>query len=73
LAEIADQRGATPRQVALAFLARRPSLFPIPKASTREHVEEIAGAGDLVLSADEIARIDTAFPLGPGRGALPML
>ncbi len=73
LAEIADQRGATPRQVALAFLARRPSLFPIPKASNREHVEEIAGAGDLVLSADEIARIDTAFPLRPGRGALPML
>lgn len=73
LAEIANQRNATPRQVTLAFLARRPSLFPIPKASTREHVEEIAGAGDLSLSADEVAGIDSAFPPGSGRGGLPML
>jgi len=73
LAEIATARGATPRQVALALLARRRSLFTIPKASTSSHVEEIAGAGDLVLSADETARLDAAFPLGSGRRGLPML
>jgi diketogulonate reductase-like aldo/keto reductase len=73
LAAIAAQRAATPRQVALAFLVRRPGLFTIPKASTSEHVEEIAGAGDLVLSADEIARIDAAFALGASRRGLPML
>ena len=73
LAEIAAARDATPRQVALPFLARRPSLFAIPKASSRPHIEENAGAGDLVLSAEEIARIDAAFPL-PSRGrGLPML
>ena len=35
LAEIAAAHGATPRQVALAFLTRRPSLFAIPKAADR--------------------------------------
>ena len=35
LAAIAAAHGATPRQVALAFLTRRPSLFAIPKASSR--------------------------------------
>jgi diketogulonate reductase-like aldo/keto reductase len=73
LAEIADAHQATPRQVALAFLTRRPSLFAIPKASTAEHTEENAGGGDLALSAAEIARIDAAFPLGSRRGGLPML
>lgn len=73
LAEIGRAHGATPRQVALAFLTRRPSLFAIPKAADVAHVEENAGAGDLVLTAEETARMETAFPLGrKGRG-LPML
>src|SRR6185503_12957401 len=49
LREIAEARGATPRQVALAFLVRRPSLAAIPKAVRIEHVEENAGALELVL------------------------
>src|SRR5262245_344365 len=73
LREIADAHGATPRQVALGFLARRPSLFAIPKASSPEHAAENAGAGTLRLSAAELARIDEAFPLGPRPRALPML
>ena len=67
LAEVARRHGATPRQVALAFLIRRPSLFAIPKASRVEHVEENAGAGDLELTPEEIERIDRAFPRGPRR------
>ncbi len=67
LAEIAAAHGATPRQVALAFLVRRPPLFAIPKASRPEHAEENAAAGDLVLSDDEIARIEEAIPRGPRR------
>src|SRR3954447_20237659 len=50
LAEIAAAHGATRRQVALAFLTRRSSLFTIPKASNPEHAEENAAAGDLLLS-----------------------
>ncbi|MDQ7820470.1 MAG: aldo/keto reductase [Armatimonadota bacterium] len=73
LEEIARARGATSRQVALAFLVRRPSLFTIPKSSSVEHVRENAGAGDLVLTAEETARIEEAFPAGPPRRTLPVL
>jgi diketogulonate reductase-like aldo/keto reductase len=73
LQEIADARSATPRQVALRFLVRRPSLFAIPKASSPAHVAENAGAGDLRLTEDELARIDEAFLLGPRPRELPTL
>jgi len=73
LQEIADAHGVTPRQVALRFLVRRPSLFAIPKASGPEHAAENAGAGDLEVSAAELTRIDEAFPLGPRPRSLPML
>jgi diketogulonate reductase-like aldo/keto reductase len=73
LEAIAREHGATPRQVALRFLARRPSLFAIPKASSAGHAEENAGAGDLQLSDAELARIDAAFPAGPQQAELPML
>jgi diketogulonate reductase-like aldo/keto reductase len=73
LVRIAEAYDATPRQVALAFLTRRPCLFTIPKASTPQHAEENAGAGDLDLSEDEIALIDAAFPRGPRPRTLPVL
>jgi diketogulonate reductase-like aldo/keto reductase len=72
LQEIAAAHNATPRQVALRFLVRRPPLFAIPKASRPEHATENAGAGDLHLTEAELARIDEAFPLGPPR-ELPTL
>jgi diketogulonate reductase-like aldo/keto reductase len=73
LAAIAAAHDATPRQVALSFLTRRPSLFTIPKASTPQHAAENAGAGDLRLSDQEIDRIGKAFPLKAVPQALPML
>jgi diketogulonate reductase-like aldo/keto reductase len=73
LHEIAEVHGATPRQVALRFLVRRPSLLTIPKASRPEHAEENAGAGDLQLSETELARIDEVFPLGRPPRELPTL
>lgn len=73
LSEVADAHGATPRQIALAFLTRRRSLFAIPKASKPGHVEENAGAGDIELSDAEIQQIDAAFPLGPRGRSLPMI
>ncbi|HEX9469234.1 MAG TPA: aldo/keto reductase [Bradyrhizobium sp.] len=73
LQKIADARDATPRQVALAFLTREPFVFAIPKASTPEHAAANAAAGDLVLSNDEIAALDKAFPRGPKPRSLPML
>lgn len=73
LSEVADAHGATPRQIALAFLTRRRSLFAIPKASKPGHVEENAGAGGIELSDAEIQQIDAAFPLGPRGRSLPMI
>jgi diketogulonate reductase-like aldo/keto reductase len=73
LAEIAREHGATPRQVALRFLVRRPALFTIPKASRPEHAAENAGAGSLALSAADLARLDAAFPLGRRPRELPTL
>ena len=73
LAEIARAHGATPRQVALRFLVRREALFAIPKASRVAHVVENAGAGELELDADALARLDAAFPRGPRPRELPMV
>jgi diketogulonate reductase-like aldo/keto reductase len=73
LAQIAAAHRATPRQVALRFLVRHPSVFAIPKASTPEHAEENAGAGSLRLSPGKIELIDQAFPRGPRPRSLPVL
>ena len=73
LQTIAEAHGASPRQVALAFLTREPSVFAIPKASIPEHAADNAAAGELVLSDDEIAALDKAFPRGPKPRSLPML
>ena len=73
LQSVADAHNATPYQVALSFLARAPSVFPIPKASSAEHAAENAGAGNLVLSASEISALDKVFPRGPKPRGLPML
>ncbi|MEQ1944033.1 aldo/keto reductase [Mesorhizobium sp. VNQ89] len=72
IGEIAQAHGATPRQVALAFLTRRPSVFAIPKASSAGHAADNAAAGHLVLSAADMDRIDKAFPLGRPK-SLPMI
>ena len=73
LQEIAAAHGATPRQVALRFLVRWPTLFTIPKAGRPDHAAENAGAGDLELTKADLARIDEAFPLGPRPRELPTL
>jgi diketogulonate reductase-like aldo/keto reductase len=72
LEAVAVRHKATPRQVALAFLAREAPLFTIPKASSLAHAEENAGALDLVLDAGDIAEIDAAFPVRTG-SELPVI
>jgi diketogulonate reductase-like aldo/keto reductase len=62
LAEVGQRHRATPAQVALAFLLRQDGLIVIPKASTRAHVTENLAALDLVLTEDDLATLDRAFP-----------
>ena len=68
LEAIAEARGVTRHAVALAYLVRRPSLWTIPKTGQVAHVEQNAAAGELELSADEQARIDSAFPFKDSKG-----
>ncbi|HLJ01535.1 MAG TPA: aldo/keto reductase [Bradyrhizobium sp.] len=73
LQAIATRYGASVRQVALGFLTRQSHVFAIPKASSAAHAAENAAAGDLALSAEDIAALDKAFPRGPKPRSLPML
>jgi diketogulonate reductase-like aldo/keto reductase len=73
LAAIAEDHGATAHQVALAFLLRFPSLFAIPKAARAEHAAENAAAAGLRLTAEELERIDDAFPRGRRRPGVPTI
>lgn len=59
---IADRHGATPAQVALAWVLRHPDVVAIPKAGRREHINENRGALDVRLTAADLAELDRAFP-----------
>jgi pyridoxine 4-dehydrogenase len=59
VAEIAARRGATPGQVALAWLLHRsPVMLPIPGTSKVAHLEENTAAAELELSEDDLATLD---------------
>ena len=74
LAEVAVRHpGATPAQVALAWLLRQDGMMVIPKASRQEHVRENLGALDLKLTDQDLADLDRAFPPPRGRTSLGML
>lgn len=72
LARIAARHGATPAQIALAFLLQRSRVFAIPKAARKAHTLENAAAADIELAPEELTALDAAFEAGKGR-SLPML
>jgi len=61
LAKLAEQHGATPSQLALAWLLKRsPVMLPIPGTSSVKHLEENLAGAEVQLSAAELATIDQA-------------
>ena len=58
LREIGSAHGATPAQVSLAWLIRKPNVVAIPGASSVKQVEENIAAADLDLTDEEAARLD---------------
>ena len=68
LAKLARARGATPAQLALAWVLSREGILAIPKASRLDHVRENAAALAITLTAEEGAALDAAFP-PPTRGS----
>ena len=73
LVTLAQEVGATPAQVALAWVMREEGVIAIPKAGTIAHVKENRAALDLRLSKDDLAALDRAFPPPKGPGPLEML
>lgn len=67
---IAKRHDATVAQVMLAWVTRNPLTFAVPKSSTIARLKENAAAGDIVLTAQDLAEIDAAFPAP--RKAVPL-
>lgn len=67
---IAERLRATPAQVALAWLLGRRGVIAIPKSGRIERVRENRAALDVVLSSDDLAELDQAFP--PPRRKIPL-
>ncbi len=70
LGELARRHGASPAQLALAWLLRGDSLIAIPKASTRRHMEENFSALSCRLDDAVMAELDRLFP--PPQKAAPL-
>ena len=67
VAEIAEDKGITPAQLALAWvLAQGEDLVPIPGTKRRTYVEENAGAAAVELSDADLARIEAELPTAAG-------
>ena len=65
VAEVAEKHGATPSQIALAWLVHRSDrILLIPGTSTPAHLEENMAAGDIQLDEHDMARLDEAEDLG---------
>lgn len=61
VAEVAERFGATPAQVALAWLLRRSSvMLPIPGTSSLAHAEENVRAAELELDTESVEKLDAA-------------
>jgi diketogulonate reductase-like aldo/keto reductase len=70
LARLAGKLGATPAQIALAWLMSQPDVMAIPKAASEAHLRENLASLSLTLDAAVLAELDAAFP--PPRRKVPL-
>jgi diketogulonate reductase-like aldo/keto reductase len=73
LTGVALRHRATTAQIALAWVLRQHDMMVIPKATTLEHVRENRAALDIVLSGQDLAELDRAFPRPKGPRPLELL
>jgi aryl-alcohol dehydrogenase-like predicted oxidoreductase len=67
--EVADGKGITPGQLALAWLlAQGNDIVPIPGTKRRKYLEENARAAGVTLTEDDLASIEEAMPRGSAAG-----
>ena len=70
LGRIAKQKGATPAQIALAWLlAQKPWIVPIPGTTKLHRLEENIGSADVQLSPDDLRELKVAASKIPAQGA----
>ena len=66
---MAKAKGCTPSQLALAWvLAQGDDIVPIPGTKQRKYLEENLAAAGIVLTRDDLARIEASFPKGAATG-----
>jgi aryl-alcohol dehydrogenase-like predicted oxidoreductase len=65
---LAERKGCTPAQLALAWLLRDDNVIPIPGTKTVKHLEDDAGAVAVTLDDADLAAIDAALPPGAAAG-----
>jgi diketogulonate reductase-like aldo/keto reductase len=65
LQAIAQVRGATPAQIALAWLTTQPRVITIPMSFNPQHQAENLAAADIVLSAEEMEQLSSSFQKAP--------
>jgi diketogulonate reductase-like aldo/keto reductase len=71
--KIAQSHYATPAQIALAWVLRRPNVIAIPKASTEAHVRDNASSLTIKLRKEDLTELDREFPPPKAKKSLPML
>lgn len=70
---IANRRGVTTSEVAIAWLLHQDNVIVIPKSSSVAHVNQNRAALELQLSSEDLAALDAAFPAPTRPTALEML
>ncbi len=69
ITRMADDKGVTPAQLALAWvLAQGDDIVAIPGTTRPQRVEENIGALDVTLTGDDLARLDEIAPVGAAAG-----
>ncbi|HYH70999.1 MAG TPA: aldo/keto reductase [Methyloceanibacter sp.] len=68
--DLADAKGCTPAQLALAWvLAQGEDIVPIPGTKRRKYLEENVGALDVILTPEDLAQLDRILPPGAASGS----
>lgn len=73
LERVAARHGASPAQIALAWVVRQDGVVAIPRASSAEHVRENAAAMEITLTAEDVTELDRDFAAPARKRALEMI
>ena len=73
LTELAGEKHCTVWQLMLAFLLSDPSVIAIPRSGNAAHTAENAGAANVVLTSEDLARLNAAFPAPRRREPLDIM